>query len=54
MSLVPSIHDIQITVNTENCCNGCCLPFRRRHKQPQTDEKVEKVAKEVRKTNSLP
>jgi hypothetical protein len=56
MSFVPSIHDVQITVNAENCCNGCCFPFLRRRKaQPKpSEEKVEEVVKKARRTNSLP
>jgi hypothetical protein len=50
---MPSIHDVQITVNAENCCNGCCIPRRRRRNQKaeapkQTDEKVQKTVRRVK------
>lgn len=56
MSFVPSIHDVEITVNAENCCNGCCLPIKRRNKEvpKPTDIKIEKVAKKTKKANSYP
>lgn len=54
--MMPSIHDVEINVNAENCCNGCCVPIRKR-RNPKTDgviEKVDKVAKEARRTKSNP
>lgn len=54
--MMPSIHDVQITVNAENCCNGCCFPFRKRGraKTQPTDKKVAEVEKKVRRRSSSP
>lgn len=52
---MPSIHDVEITVNAENCCNGCCFP--RRKKEPPPDPKpktTEKVKHVVRRMKSSP
>lgn len=53
MGFVPSIHDIEVNVNAENCCNGCCFPFRKKNSKKKsaskTDEKIQTIVKKEKK-----